>query len=256
MGKDDWFTVEQIDNDTYVISEYKHREETHCYLLLGKEKALLIDTGLGVANIKKVIDTITSLPILVVTTHVHWDHIGGHIFFEKFAVHEQEKGWIMGEFPLPLSVVKQNLLDGDCEFPESFNIENYKVFSGVPQQILQDWDEIDLGNRRVTVIHTPGHSPGHCCFFEVEKGYLYSGDLIYKGCLDMFYPTTNPELFAKSIGEVNKLAFRRILPGHHSLDVSLDIISQIKEAFSNLENAGELEQGKGIYEFGEFQIHL
>ncbi len=48
---DNWFTVEMLDETTYVISEYKHSEETHCYLLLGKEKALLIDTGLGVANI-------------------------------------------------------------------------------------------------------------------------------------------------------------------------------------------------------------
>ena len=68
MRKDDWFTIEQIDEVTYAISEYKHREETHCYLLLGKNGALLIDTGLGVANIKDVIDKITTLPILVVTT--------------------------------------------------------------------------------------------------------------------------------------------------------------------------------------------
>ena len=256
MGKDDWFTIEQIDEVTYAISEYKHREETHCYLLLGKNRALLIDTGLGVANIKEVVDKITSLPILVVTTHVHWDHIGGHRFFEEFGVHEEEKEWIMDEFPLPLSVVKQNLLNGNCDFPKSFDIEDYNIFSGIPQQILQDGNEIDLGNRKVEVLHTPGHSPGHCCFYEAEKGYLYSGDLIYKGCLDMFYPTTNPELFAQSIDSVSKLEVKRILPGHHSLDISVQIISNIKNAFLSLKKDGDLEQGKGIFEFGEFQIHL
>ena len=46
----DWFTVEKIDEDTYAISEYQHWEETHCYLLCGTKRALLIDTGLGVAN--------------------------------------------------------------------------------------------------------------------------------------------------------------------------------------------------------------
>lgn len=238
------------------VSEYKHREETHCYLLLGKGKACLIDTGLGVANIKKVIDKITSLPILVVTTHVHWDHIGGHRFFDEFAVHEDEREWIMGRFPLPLSAVKQNLLNGNCEFPKSFNIENYKIFSAIPQLILQDGDEIDLGKRTVKVLHTPGHSPGHCCFYEAEKGYLYSGDLIYKGCLDMFYPTTNPKLFVQSVSKIAELDISRILPGHYSLDIPVDIISQIKKAFLNLEKDGELEHGKGIYEFGEFQIHL
>ncbi|MBQ3559101.1 MAG: MBL fold metallo-hydrolase [Agathobacter sp.] len=253
---DDWFTVEQIDKDTYVVSEYRHREETHCYLLLGKEKALLIDTGLGVANIKEVVDKITSLPIMVVTTHGHWDHIGGHRFFEEFAVHEEEKEWIMDKFPLPLSVVKQNLLNGNCDFPKAFDIEDYNIFSGIPQQILQDGDEIDLGNRKVKVLHTPGHSPGHCCFYEAERDYLYSGDLIYKGCLDMFYPTTNPKLYAQSIERVSKLEVKRILPGHHSLDVPVEIISNIKNAFSSLKKDGDLEQGKGIFEFGEFQIHL
>ncbi|MBR2046624.1 MAG: MBL fold metallo-hydrolase, partial [Agathobacter sp.] len=153
-----WFTVERLDETTYVISECKHREETNCYLLCGKEKALLIDTGLGVSNIKEVIDKITSLPVSVVTTHVHWDHIGGHRFFDEFAVHEDEREWIMDEFPLPLSVVKQNLLDGNCEFPEIFTIDTYEVFKGIPQKILHDGDEITLGNRRVKVIHTPGHS--------------------------------------------------------------------------------------------------
>ena len=47
----DWYTVEKIDNNTFAISEYKHWEETHCYLLCGNEKAILIDTGLGVENI-------------------------------------------------------------------------------------------------------------------------------------------------------------------------------------------------------------
>ncbi len=50
---DSWFAVEEIDNETYVISEYQHREETHCYLLCGEKEAVLIDTGLGVSNIKK-----------------------------------------------------------------------------------------------------------------------------------------------------------------------------------------------------------
>lgn len=49
-----WFTVETIDNDTFAISEYKHWEETHSYLICGNEKAVLIDTGLGAANIQKI----------------------------------------------------------------------------------------------------------------------------------------------------------------------------------------------------------
>ena len=96
---DNWFTTEIIDKDTFVISEYKHWEETHCYLLCGTEKAVLIDTGLGAANIKKVVDSLTSLPVIVITTHIHWDHIGGHKYFNTIAVHEAEKDWLSVKFP-------------------------------------------------------------------------------------------------------------------------------------------------------------
>ncbi len=69
--KDSWFTVNQIDNTTFAISEYGHWEQVHSYLLIGEEKAALIDTGLGIDNIKRITDQLTNLPIIVLTTHVH-----------------------------------------------------------------------------------------------------------------------------------------------------------------------------------------
>ena len=153
---------------------------SHCYLLIGAEKALLIDTGLGVSNIKTVIDEITELPLEIVTTHVHWDHIGGHKFFKNIAVYENEKEWLF-KFPIPLHVVKNNLTKEHCDFPLEFDITKYQIFQGEPERILHDGDLFDLGKRTVQVIHTPGHSPGHICLYELERNYLYSGDLIYKG---------------------------------------------------------------------------
>ena len=91
MNMENWFTVETIDKNTFAISEYKHWEETHSYLLIGEKSALLIDTGLGIADIKQVVESLTSLPILVATTHIHWDHIGGHGSFENIAVYENKK---------------------------------------------------------------------------------------------------------------------------------------------------------------------
>ena len=97
----DWFTVEQVDPQTFVLSEYGHWEETHCYLLCGNESALLIDTGLGVSNIRAVVSRLTTLPVLAVTTHAHWDHIGGHRYFAQIAVHHLEKDWLSVRFPRP-----------------------------------------------------------------------------------------------------------------------------------------------------------
>lgn len=253
---DNWFSVSKIDDNTFAINEDKHWEETHCYLLCGVKNALLIDTGLGVANIKKVVDSLTLLPVLVVTTHIHWDHIGGHKYFENIAVHEAEKEWLSIKFPIPLQAVKHNLVCKPCDFPLDFSIDSYQLPKISPQQILHDGDCLDLGERKITVIHTPGHSPGHCCFYEPERKYLYSGDLIYSGCLDAFYPTTDPQLFWQSIKKIQHLDVERVLPAHHQLNIPVNIINRIEKAFSQLAGEGRLEQGDGIFDFADFQIHI
>lgn len=253
---DNWFSVSKIDDNTFAINEDKHWEETHCYLLCGVKNALLIDTGLGVANIKKVVDSLTLLPVLVVTTHIHWDHIGGHKYFENIAVHEAEKDWLSIKFPIPLQAVKHNLVCKPCDFPLDFSIDSYQLPKISPQQILHDGDCLDLGERKITVIHTPGHSPGHCCFYEPERKYLYSGDLIYSGCLDAFYPTTDPKLFWQSVKKIQHLDVERVLPAHHQLSIPVNIINSIEKAFSQLAGEGRLEQGNGIFDFADFQIHI
>ncbi len=252
----DWFTVEKIDAQTFAISEYKHWEETHCYLLCGQKKALLIDTGLGVADIRKIVDSLTDLPVMAVTTHVHWDHIGGHQYFDNIAVHELEQDWLSVKFPIPLQVVKNNLTRFSCDFPAEFDVDAYRIFQGMPQRVLRDGDWLDLGNRKLQAVHTPGHSPGHCCFYEPEREYLFSGDLIYKGCLYAFYPTTDPQLFYNSVKRVNKYKITKILPGHHQLNIPVSLIDEIEAGFTQIERSGKLKQGNGLFEFENFQIQI
>jgi len=251
----DWFTIEKIDKITFAISEYKHWEESHSYLLLGTDKALLIDTGLGISNIRKVIDEITNLPIIVATTHIHWDHIGGHKYFNNIAVHSLEKDWLLN-FPIPLAVVKNNLMKEPCDFPKTFDIDKYEVYKGKPNIILNDNDIIDIGNRKIKVIYTPGHSPGHICFYDLENEYLFTGDLVYEGKLDAYYPTTNPIDFKNSIDKIRKLRIKKVLPAHHKLNVSTNLINDIWKAFEEIDKSGNLKQGKGIYRYEKFSIHI
>ena len=253
---ENWFTVEPIDSDTFIISEYKHWEETHCYLLCGTKKALLIDTGLGIENIKKVVENLTALPVSVLTTHAHWDHIGGHKYFDDIAVHEAEKDWLFVKFPIPRQTVIEALTKVPCPFPSGFNIEKYRIFQGFPKKLLHDKERIDIGGWVIEAIHTPGHSPGHCCFYEPKRKYLYSGDLIYSGCLDIFYPTTNPQQFRDSVKRIRALEINRLFPGHHSLKISPKIIERIGDAFDMLYENELLHQGNGIFKYDDFQIHL
>ena len=93
---EEWFTKEIIDQDTCILSEYRHWEETHCYLLQGQERSLLIDTGLGICSIYDQVRILTDQPVTAVATHVHWDHIGGHQYFPDFYAHEAELSWLQG----------------------------------------------------------------------------------------------------------------------------------------------------------------
>lgn len=86
---DNWFTVGKIDKDTWIISEYRHPEEAHCYLLNGSRYSLLIDTGLGICNIYDEVRKLTNHPVAAVATHIHWDHIGGIKYFPDFYAHRE-----------------------------------------------------------------------------------------------------------------------------------------------------------------------
>ena len=148
-----WFTIDRIDADTHIISEYRHWEETHCYLLEGSQRALLIDTGLGISDISVEVSKLTQKPVAAVATHIHWDHIGGHRYYPNFYAHEAELGWLSGGFPLGMETIRAMVLDR-CDPPEGYDVNTYALFQGTPTRVLQDGDTIDLGNRMITVLHT------------------------------------------------------------------------------------------------------
>ena len=132
----DWFTIDKIDADTYIISEYRHWEETHCYLLNGAERSLLIDTGLGICNISEIVKKQTDRPVTAVATHVHWDHIGGHQYYPDFYAHEAELAWLHGGFPQPPEVVRSYVAER-CELPDGYDVNDYALFQGTPTKVLR-----------------------------------------------------------------------------------------------------------------------
>lgn len=251
----DWFTLEQADEQTYIISEYRHWEETHCYLLCGHDRALLIDTGLGIGKIHEVVRTLTDKPVTAVATHVHWDHIGGHKDFPEFYAHSAELDWLNGQFPLPVQAVR-SMVARDCALPAGFDVGSYEIFQGTPARLLQDGDCIELGGRTVQVLHTPGHAPGHLCFWEEERGYLFSGDLIYKGTLYADYPSTDPAAYLDSLEKVAELPVKRVFPGHHSLDASPELLTEMRSALRKLDAEQKLCHGSGVFRFDSWAIQL
>lgn len=251
----DWCTINEIDKDTYVISEYRHWEETHCYLLNGTKRSLLIDTGLGICNISEVISELTDKPVTAIATHIHWDHIGGHKYYPDFYAHEAELDWLNGGFPQPLETIKEYVVDR-CELPTDFQINEYKFFQGKPTKILHGGEHIDLGGRMVAVIHTPGHAPGHMCFWEANTGYLFTGDLVYKDTLTAWFPSTDPKAYLKSLETVSELPAKRVFPAHHSLDIQPELLTRMRKAFRELKANGKLHHGSGTFDYGDWSVWL
>ena len=251
----DWFTINRIDTDTYIISEYRHWEETHCYLLNGKKRSLLIDTGLGICDISEEVKKLTDNKVTAVATHIHWDHIGGHKYYPDFYAHKAELNWLSGQFPLSIDTIRKMVADR-CDLPNGYDVNSYELFQGTPARVLSDGDVIDLGGRIIEVLHTPGHSPGHMCFLEKKRGYLFTGDLVYKDKLFAYYPSTDPEAYLNSLEKIAVLDIEKVFPGHHSLDIKPEIIIRMRDAFQKLKSEGKLCHGSGVFDYGDWALWL
>lgn len=249
-----WFETEQIDKSTYRISEPRHSEETNCWLLEGAHRALLIDTGLGISDMGAVVRSLTAKPVAALASHVHWDHIGGHRCFGEFFVHEAERPWIEEAFPIGLGDVLVQLRKGGL--PEDFDPEGYTLFRGTPSRLLCDGDTIDLGGRSLEVVHSPGHSPGHICLWEGERGWLFTGDTVYKGIIYADYPSTDPEALLGSVERLAEYPVKRIFPAHHDTEIDPNILPRMAEELRRLKAKGLLRHGGGLHNFGDWGIKL
>ncbi|MCU5331643.1 MBL fold metallo-hydrolase [Bacillus wiedmannii] len=258
--KDSWFTVNQIDNTTFAISEYGHWEQVHSYLLIGEEKAALIDTGLGIDNIKRITDQLTNLPIIVLTTHVHWDHIGSHGEFKNIYVHKDEEDWLVnGIKKLSIEQIRKDVSrDITIPTPKTFNPDTYKPFQGNPTGLLNDGDEIEIGNRKLTIYHTPGHSPGHISILDNSKGYLFTGDLLYDETpVYAFFPTTNPMDLTQSLKKISKIPnVTKIYGGHNTIGLDASLLQEVGNAVEELKEKDQVRFGTGIHKFKGFSLQF
>jgi glyoxylase-like metal-dependent hydrolase (beta-lactamase superfamily II) len=255
----DWFSISQIDETTFALSEDGHWEHVHSYLFVGTKRAALIDTGTGIADIRSVVRTLVDLPILVITTHVHWDHIGGHGLFDDRLVHRLDADWLRNGIPQPLESQRASLTlhPFTKTAPPGFSADVWKPYRGEPTRLLEDGDVIDLGDRQLSVVHTPGHSPGHMALHEREREYLVTGDALYKGTLYAFYESTDPIAFARSIDKLCGLdQVTTILPGHNDLCLPRAYLETAQAAFRRIEQQGTLHHGSGVHEFGPISIRL
>jgi hypothetical protein len=150
-----WFTVNEVSEKVWVLSD--HNIE-NIYLIEGRDSALLIDTGIGAADLASAVKKLTDKPLIVIITHGHPDHCGSNYQFEKVYVHPADSG-AARMFNLPETRAGMSAgMNGDAELsPEDIYTGEIYNTRMLP---LEDGQIFNLGGRFIKVMETPGHTPG------------------------------------------------------------------------------------------------
>lgn len=247
-----WYKIIEIDEVTYCIKEHLHWEDTNIYYLIGDSYNILIDSGTGIAPIKELLESIDHKSIKVLTTHAHWDHIGNHHEFEDVYCHPLEVEWLKESFPLPLPVVKNMMIkDVNQEFLKTFDFDEFKIYQSSSIKTFEAF--YDLGNRKLQIIHTPGHSPGHVMIHDATNDYLFTGDHLYEGEIYCHYPSTSPKDFLQSTKDIKHLSHCRLFTGHNEAALNGSCIDTLYELTQSIENVAH---GSGLYSKGNFTVHF
>jgi glyoxylase-like metal-dependent hydrolase (beta-lactamase superfamily II) len=182
---DSWYSVSSLEDDVTYICEPFVTEFFRCNIwhVRGRDRDLLVDSGMGIVPLREHIPTVTEKPLIAVASHTHYDHIGAHHEFEERWVHKAEAD-ILGA-PTRDSTLAGYVEDGIYTQlpPKPYSSADYAVKAAPATRLLDDGDMVDLGDRHFEVVHTPGHSPGGIMLFERETGILFSGDIVYDGPL-------------------------------------------------------------------------
>ena len=258
--KSDWFEVYRVRPGVFAIYEPHQYEEVISYLILGSKRALLFDTGLGIGNIRYVVDQLTRLPITVLNSHTHIDHIGGNAQFSDVLGTDtaytrfNTRGAPHAELE---EMVRPERLCGN--WPAGFKPEGYAISGFRVSRFVKDGDVIDLGRRKLEVLQVPGHTPDSLALLDRKNKLLFTGDTFYPGPIFLYVPESDVSAYKSSIERLAKLspALDLLLPGHNVPAEKPQMLTRLVEAFHEIE-AGKakfvLDQGRREYRFGEFSI--
>ena len=257
MKINSWFKVEKVHPKIYALAEFNHWEKAVSYLLIGKTKAALFDTGMGYGDIKKEVEKITDLPVEVFLTHSHWDHIGGMNQFEK--IHILDNDFELKSLKKGFSSKEVNELTNGLLFKDPFNIREYEVKGREEVLKINDNDNVLIGDLKLKVISTPGHTPGSACYFSEKLNVLFSGDLIYSGPLYAQLFESNLGDYINSIFKLKKIVNDKtiVFPGHNQMKCSPELLDEVFKGFEKLNNGkviSEIGQQNFEYKFRSFSI--
>ena len=229
-----WFEVYRIGPGTTALYEPGHWQEAISYLIEGRDRAVLFDTGLGIGDIKAVVDQLTSLPVLVVNSHEHFDHIGGDRQFADVAVADNTAA--LARLAKGTGSLSRQITDETVwmPLPPGFDRTRYETPPIHPARRLHDGERIELGGRTLEVLLTPGHTPGSLCLLDRDGRVLFTGDTLYPADLYAHMPESSLADYERSATRLGALADNVdvICPGHNEAKVPASLLARFARAFA------------------------
>ncbi len=181
-----WYRVRTLADGVSHIDEPHIKPFYRCNIwhVRGRERDLLLDSGMGVVSLRQQVARLAERPLIAVASHAHFDHIGSHHEFAERAIHRAEADILAAP---TRAATLADLYVSDEIFtalpPGGYESARYDVAPAPATRVLEDGDVIDLGDRAFEVLHLPGHSPGGIALWEKATGILFSGDVVYDGPL-------------------------------------------------------------------------
>ncbi len=216
-----WYELSPLADGVTRIWEPHVRPFYRCNIwhLRGRDRDLLVDSGMGVVSLRRQVALLAERPVLSVASHTHFDHIGSHHEFADRAVHRAEAE-IMAAPRRERTLADKYVRDAaDADLftmrpPAPYRSDDYEVRAAPATRLLDDGDLIDLGDRHLRVMHLPGHSPGGIALWEAATGILFSGDTVYDGRLidDAYHSDVDD--YVRSMELLRRLPVRVVHGGH------------------------------------------
>lgn len=263
----DWFKAYQITPDLFVFQEPYHFEETLSYLIIGKEKAILIDTACGIGNLKKVVEEITDKPIMVINTHSHLDHIGGNYQFDEISMFDHAISRQISKEGVSHEIILKEILADNLitkPLPEHFDPKGFYLPPFRVEHWLNDGNRMTLDEKELLVIHTPGEAVDHVCLLDRTDRILFCGDILLNGPVWTHLEGGSINDLIKSYYKLMKYYddFDYLMPGHNETMLDKRLLPYAIKAAEKV-TSGDADYTEEIdpwnrklkrYSFGPFSI--
>ena len=213
---DRWYSVTSLADDISLVAEPFIVPFYRCNIwhLRGRTDAL-IDSGMGVVSLREHVPLVTERPLIAIASHTHFDHVGCHHEFDERIVHRAEAD-ILANPTRTATLADPYVTDDifDALPPRPYASSTYSVKGAPATRTVEDGDVIDLGNRVLEVVHTPGHSPGGIALWEAASATLFSGDIVYDGPLIEDTYHADAADYVRSMTRLLEFPVRTVHGGH------------------------------------------